>query len=198
MSFGDDAWNCWIVLEGYKCYTNGWGLYEDYHHSVCLFTWLTDGKNAVIALVHADWWLTIWEMAEYVEMFAWSCFTILPENSGIGLPLKNLFHNFLWLKKKKTDICTNFLKQVDKEENVVKLIDMGDETMVCGYSFNQNSSLHNGSQNVAQNKKEKVTWQIAYDGPVYCLLWFPRFHALWLRFQRSNSETEIQPEYSSV
>ena len=52
----------------------------------------------------------------------------------------------------------------------MKLIDMGDETMVCGYSFNQNSSLHNGSQNVAQNKKEKVTWQIAYDGPVYCLL----------------------------
>jgi hypothetical protein len=57
------------------------------------------------------------------------------------------------------------------EENVMKFIDMGDETMICGYSFKQSSILHNGSLNVAQNKKrkKKVTQQIAYDDPVYCL-----------------------------
>ena len=86
------------------------------------------------------------------------------------MPLKNLFHNFLWLKKNKTDICTDLLKQVDMEENVMKLIDMGDETLVCGYSFKQSSSLHNGSQNVAQNEEKKMTQQIAHDDRVYCFL----------------------------
>jgi len=52
----------------------------------------------------------------------------------------------------------------------MKLIDVGDKTLVYGYSFNQSSSLHNGSQNVAQNEEKKVTRQIAYDDHVYCLL----------------------------
>ena len=67
-------------------------------------------------------------------------------------------------------ICTDLLKQVDKEENVLKLISISDETLVCGYSFKQSSSLHNGSRNVAQNEEKKVTQQIAYDDHDYCLL----------------------------
>ena len=85
------------------------------------------------------------------------------------MPLKNVFRNFSWLKKKKTDICTDLLKQVDIEENVMKLVDMGDESLVCEYSFKQSSSLHNEIQNVAQNKK-KLTQKMVYGDHVYCLL----------------------------
>jgi hypothetical protein len=61
----------------------------------------------------------------------------------------------LLMVEEKANICTYLLKQVDMEENVLKLIDMGDETLVCGNSFKQSNTLHNGSQNVAQNKKRK-------------------------------------------
>jgi hypothetical protein len=43
-----------------------------------------------------------------------------------------------------------------------------------------------------------VTQQIAYEDHVYCLLWFSGLHVLWLRFQRSNSELGVQPEYFTV
>jgi len=42
----------------------------------------------------------------------------------------------------------------------MKLIYVGDKTLVYGYSFSQSSSLRNGSQNVAQNEEKKVTQQM--------------------------------------
>jgi len=57
--------------------------------------------NAVIALVHADWWLTMWEMAEYVEMFVWSCFTVLIENSGMWLVSAKFIPQLLVVEEKE-------------------------------------------------------------------------------------------------
>jgi hypothetical protein len=38
------------------------------------------------------------------------------------------------------NICIDLLKQADVDENVMKLIIMGDEMWVCGYNFKQQLS----------------------------------------------------------
>lgn len=45
---------------------------------------------------------------------------ILTENSGMWLASEKFIPQLLVVEEKKTDICTDLLKQVDKEENVMK------------------------------------------------------------------------------
>ena len=135
-AFGESCLSRSKTTEWYSCFKSGLRSFEDDPRPDRLSTSHTEGTVACVQeIIHADWRLTIREVAEEVRIAFSTCQKILTED----LQMRRVTAKFvprLPTAEQKDDhvsVCTDPHDRAQNDPNFMSSVNTGDERWISGY-----------------------------------------------------------------